>query len=118
MQIPLQITLRHMPNSAALTARIYEEARKLASHRADIVSCRVVVEQLDRHKGRPRSFSVRLALGVPGDELVVNHDYDEDVYVAVRDAFASLNRCLGDFKHRRHQAVRRRASGSSADQTV
>jgi ribosome-associated translation inhibitor RaiA len=118
MQIPLQITLRHMPHSAALTARIHEEAQKLSGHCPDIVSCRAVVEQRDRHKSQGRSFNVRVALGVPGEQLVVDHDHDEDVYVAVRDAFASLTRRLEDFTRRRHDAVKRRASGSKADPTA
>ena len=81
----------------------------------DIVSCRVVIEQRDRHKSQGRSFNVRVALGVPGEELVVNHDHDEDVYVAVRDAFASLTRRLEDFIRRRRDAVKQRASESKAD---
>ncbi len=115
MQTPLQITIRHMANSPALTARIHEEAEKLSVHCPDIVSCRVVIEQRDRHKSQGRSFSVRVALGVPGEELVVNHDHDEDVYVAVRDAFASLTRRLEDFIRRRRDAVKQRASESKTD---
>ena len=115
MQTPLQITIRHMANSPALTARIHEEVEKLSVFCPDIVSCRVVIEQRDRHKSQGRSFNVRVALGVPGEELVVNHDHDEDVYVAVRDAFASLTRRLEDFIRRRRDAVKQRASEAKAD---
>jgi ribosomal subunit interface protein len=115
MQTPLQITIRHMSNSPALTSRIHEEVEKLSGFCPDIVSCRVVIEQRDRHKSQGRSFNVRVALGVPGEELVVNHDHDEDVYVAVRDAFASLARRLEDFIRRRRDAVKQRAPESKAD---
>ena len=115
MQTALQITIRHMASSPALTARIHEEAEKLSGFCPDIVSCRVVVEQRDRHKNQGRSFNVRVALGVPGDELAVNHDHDEDVYVALRDAFASLTRRLEDLVRRRRDAVKQRTGKSKAD---
>ena len=115
MQTPLQITIRHMASSPALTACINDEVEKLSAHFPDIVSCRVVVEQRDRYKQQGRSFSVHVALGVPGEELVVNHDHDEDVYVAVRDAFASLTRRLQDFTRRRQDAAKRRAPKTTTD---
>jgi ribosomal subunit interface protein len=115
MQTPLQITIRHMGSSPALTACIHDEVEKLSAHFADIVSCRAVVEQRDRHKHQGRSFSVHVTLGVPGEELVVNHDHDEDVYVAVRDAFASLTRRLQDFTRRRQDDAKRRRPKSTTD---
>jgi ribosomal subunit interface protein len=110
MQTPLQITLRHMAHSDALTARVREEVGKLSEFYPDIVSCRVVIEQRDRHKSQGRSFNVRIALGVPGHELIVNHDHDEDVYLALRDAFASLTRRLEDVARRQRGAVKKHAS--------
>ena len=46
---------------------------------------------------------------------MVNHDHDEDVYVAVRDAFASLTRRLQDFTRRRQDGAKRRAPKSTTD---
>jgi len=55
-------------------------------------------------------------LGVAGHELIVNHDQDQDVYAALRDAFASLARRLEDVGHRRGGTIRKHASvtGSKA----
>ena len=110
MQTPLQITIRHMTHSHALTTRVREEVRKLSGFDPDIVSCRVVIEQQDRHKSQGRSFNVRIVLGVAGHELIVNHDQDQDVYVALRDAFASLTRRLEDVGHRRGATFKKHAS--------
>jgi ribosomal subunit interface protein len=110
MQTPLQITIRHMAHSHALTTRVRKEVEKLSEFYPDIVGCRVVIEQRDRHKSQGRSFNVRIALGVPGHELIVNHDHDEDVYVALRDALASLTRRLEDFARRQRGAVKQHAS--------
>ena len=50
--------------------------------------------QTHRHKQQGRPFNVRIALHVPGGELVVNRDRHADVYVALRDAFDAGRRQL------------------------
>ena len=40
---------------------------------------------------------MRIDIGVPGNEIVVNHNHDEDVYVAMRDAFDAAKRQLEDY---------------------
>ncbi len=94
MQIPLQITFRHLPHSDALEARIREKAEKLERFSPRIMSCRVVVEEQRLHQHQGRLFNVRIDLHVPGHELVVNARNDEDVFVAVRDAFNDVRRQL------------------------
>jgi ribosomal subunit interface protein len=106
MQVPLQITVRHIAHSPALDARIREDAAKLDEFYRGIISCHVVVEEQNRHQAQGRWFNVRIAVHVPGHELVVNRDHDEDVYVALRDAFASLTRRLEDIARRQHGEVK------------
>jgi ribosomal subunit interface protein len=100
MKVPLQVTIRHMLPSPALEDRIREEAAKLELFHNRIVSCHVVVAEQALHKHQGRRFNVRIVLRVPGHELVVDHDHDEDVYLALRDAFASLTRRLEDVVRR------------------
>lgn len=112
-----------MEPSEAVTARIEVEAAKLDTFFDRITSCRVVVEAPHRHHKWGELFHVRIELGVPGTELVVSHEptphatlrRDEeaslkkhieihpehkDVYVAIRDAFASARRRLQDYVKR------------------
>jgi len=96
MQTPLQITFRGLPSSDALEARIREKADKLQEFHARITSCRVVVEEQHRHKRQGKQFTVRVDIRVPGSEIVIDRDHDEDVYVAVRDAFDAAARKLED----------------------
>jgi len=96
MHIPLKITMRHMPQSEALEARIRKNAAKLDEFHPNITGCQVVVEEQRRHPQQGRWFNVRLAVRVPNHEIVVNRDHDEDVYVAVRDAFDAVTRRLED----------------------
>ena len=97
MQIPLQITIRDMEHSDALEAHIRDKAQKLDEFFDHIMSCRVVVETPHKHQHQGKQFNVRIDIGVPGSEIVVNHDHHEDVYVALRDAFDAAKRQLEDY---------------------
>ncbi|MDP1845872.1 MAG: ribosome-associated translation inhibitor RaiA [Candidatus Moranbacteria bacterium] len=100
MKTPLQITFRDMERSDALETHIREKAEKLESFFDPIMSCRVVVEMPHQHKQQGKTFNVRIDIGVPGSEIVVNRDYHEDVYVALRDAFDVAKRQLEDYSRR------------------
>lgn len=97
MQIPLQITIRDMETSEALETHIREKAQKLDEFFTNIMSCRVVVEVPHKHHHQGKHFNVRIDIGVPGNEIVVNRDHSEDVYIALRDAFNAAKRQLEDY---------------------
>jgi len=97
MQIPLQITVRDMPHSAALDVRIRKKVADLEHFHPRITSCRVTVSESRKHQQQGRQFEVRIDVRVPGRaEIVVNRQHDEDVYVALREAFGSVTRQLED----------------------
>ena len=101
MELPLQITFRHMDSSNAVAARIRSRTAELEQFFDRITSCRVVVEcQHPRHQ-QGNLFRVRVDLKVPGREIVVGrdpaaHHAHQDVYVAIRDAFDTTRRLLED----------------------
>jgi ribosomal subunit interface protein len=102
MQLPLQITFRHMDSSDAVAARIRERAETLERFFDRIVSCRVVVECQHPRRQQGNLFRVRVDLKVPGGEIVAGRDPEahhahEDVYVAIRDAFDATRRLLEDY---------------------
>jgi len=112
---PVQITVRHMGRSEALTARIRESADKLSEFYPRITNCRVVVEQQDRHKSQGRTYRASVVLRVPGEEIAATRDHDGDVYVAVRDAFASATRQLEDYARRERGDVKAHAAARLAE---
>lgn len=97
MQTPLQITIRNVEPSEALETRIRDKAQKLEEFFKHITSCHVVVESPHKHHHQGKQFNVRIDIGVPGNEIVVNRDHHEDVYVALRDAFDAAKRQLEDY---------------------
>src|SRR4030065_2109758 len=100
MKTPLQITFRDFERSDALKTHIREKAEKLETFFDPIMSCRVVMELPHQHKNQGKAFNVRIDIGVPGSEIVVNRDKHEDVYVALRDAFDAARRQLEDYGRR------------------
>ena len=111
MQVPLQITFRHMDTSEAAAARIRERAAELERFFDRIISCRVVVECRHPRRQQGNLFRARVDLKVPGREIVVGRDpaahrAHEDVYVAIRDAFDAARRLLEDHVRGRRGEVK------------
>jgi ribosome-associated translation inhibitor RaiA len=96
MHLPLQITLRNLAHSEELDKLIRERAERLESFYPHLMSCRVVVELAGRHQRQGKQFVLRIDLKVPGAEIAVDHQHDEDVQVAVREAFDAARRRLED----------------------
>jgi ribosomal subunit interface protein len=107
MQIPLQITMHGVAHSAALDAAITEKAAAFERFRAGVTRCHVTVSELSRHRRQGRGFDVSVELRAPGHaDIVVSRQHDEDVYVAVRDAFDAALRRFEDMAARRREGAR------------
>lgn len=102
MQIPFEITFEGMDPSDAVRARIEKEIGRLERFHDRITSCRVAVKAPSKHKRQGGLFEVRIYLVIPGGGEVsvrrnpANDHAHEDVYVAIRDAFAAARRQLQD----------------------
>jgi ribosomal subunit interface protein len=111
MQVPLQITFRHLAPSDAIEAKVRERAAKLERFAGHVTGCHVVIEAPHRHQHQGTLFHVTIDLVVPGGELIVNrapqqHHAHEDAYVAIRDAFDAAVRRLEEFVQRRRVDVK------------
>ena len=114
MELSLQITTRNVSISEAANADIREKAAKLDSFYDRIIGCRVTVEAPHRHQQKGIHYNVRIDLTVPGAELVVKREPNEDIYVAIRDAFDAARRQLEDFAHRQRGDVKTREAAPHA----
>lgn len=93
--------------SEAVDNAARDKAARLDKFCRDLMACRVTIELLHKHKLQGRPIDVRIDVRVPGHELVVDHAQDEDVYVALRDAFDGIRRQLDAIGARRVSATRR-----------
>lgn len=110
MQVPLKITMRHMPQSEALETAIRRKAGKLEVFHPNVTGCHVVVEEQRRHHQQGRWFNVRLEVRLPGHEIVVNREHDEDPSVALRDAFDAAARQVEDVARMHRGDVKQHAA--------
>ncbi len=92
MKQPLQIQFLGMEPSEAVESAVRTKAEKLDKFCPDIMACRVSIEQVHKHQHQGRPFAVAIDVTMPGRELTVGRAQDEDVYVALRDAFDSMRR--------------------------
>lgn len=115
MQTPLQITFRNLDNSPTVEAKIRERVEELEQFCNRITSCRVVIEEPNRHHRRGRLYHIRVDLKMPGEEIVVKRDPSEhhareDIYVAVHDCFDAVRRQLEDHVRRQRGDIKAHAS--------
>lgn len=106
MQTPIQIVFLGISHSKTLESHLRGRLAKLEHFHPRLMRCHVTVDQPHRHRQRGNKFSVRLALHVPGAEIVVNKEADEDVYLALRDAFDAARRALEEDVQRHREQIR------------
>jgi ribosomal subunit interface protein len=106
MKLPLQVTFRNIPSSEAIETHINEKAAKLDRFYDRIMGCRVVVESTQRRRHQGKLYGVRIDITVPRKELAVTREENEDVYVAVRDAFDVASRRLEEHARRERGDVK------------
>jgi ribosomal subunit interface protein len=114
MQLPLQITFRHMAPSPAVEDTIRAHVAYLEQHFENISGCRVVIDAPPAHRNKGGPFSVHVDVTIPGRELVANSGRNDqsahaDAYVAIRDAFDALERQLDGFVRRRRDVAKQQA---------
>jgi ribosomal subunit interface protein len=109
MQTPLQISLHGIAHSDALSSAIRKKAEKLDRFYPHITSCHVVLELASGRQQHGKQLTARIDIKVPGDEIVVTHQHDEDLHVALRDAFDAARRKLEDYARMQRGDVKRHA---------
>lgn len=111
MDVPIELTFRHIGKSDALEAQVREHARKLERFYDHIISCRVVVEAPHKQHNKGNIYHVRVDVTVPEGELVASRDpaanhAHEDAYVAIRDAFNAMVKQLDTYAEKRRREVK------------
>jgi ribosomal subunit interface protein len=97
MIIPLQVTAHGIELSEAMREDITERVNKFDKFYNRIMRCKVVVEEPKRHPHKGKLYSIHIIMTVPGAELVTKREQNEDIVVAMRDAFLAAQRKLKDF---------------------
>jgi len=99
--IPVRIAIKDIPQSEAIEAKIREKASKLGRYSDRLTGCDVTVESPERRHHKGKLYNIHIRMHVPGEELVVSKEPNEDPYVAIRDAFEAAKRRLNEYAARR-----------------
>jgi ribosomal subunit interface protein len=106
MKIAPQVTLKNVPHSEAVEAKVREKLAKLDQFSDRIMNCKVTIEESQRRQHQGKLFAVHIDITTPGRELVVNRIENEDCYVAIRDAFDAAKRQLEEHARKRRGDVK------------
>jgi ribosome-associated translation inhibitor RaiA len=127
MIIAPQITFHNLEPSPEIEAIVLREAGRLERYFSRITSCRVMIEGPGRRHGM---YRIRIDMGVPGQELVVEHNptlhqtlqaaealkktkasepnrQRRDVGLAIHEAFHEARRRLQDYARRMRGETKR-----------
>jgi ribosomal subunit interface protein len=108
MKIPLIISTRNVDLSDDMEDLIREKAEKLENFHDGIIRCRVKVDVPHRSQRSGVLYDVRIDITVPGGELVVKREPDEDLHVAVTNSFDVAQRRLKEYSEKQRGDVKLR----------
>ena len=106
MKMPLDLRFLGIAASDAVEAAVRARVAHIDRVCPDVMAWRVTIEQEHKHQNQGRPFAVRIDVTIPGQELAITRAHDEDVYVALRDAFDAAQRKLEDAVRARREAQR------------
>jgi cold shock CspA family protein/ribosome-associated translation inhibitor RaiA len=108
----LEITFHEVEHSDAVEARVREKVAELLRIAPRLTRCRVAISAPHQRHNKGTLYCVRIDLHGKNAELAVSrqhrHDHaHEDVYTAIRDAFAAARRQLEEYVSRQRREVKR-----------
>lgn len=112
MDTPLDISFKGLDRSTAIEAKIAERAARLEKHFDRMTHCRVVVAAPHKHSHKGKNYEIKIDIGIPGAApLIVTHESpvgqaQEDLKIALRDAFDAADRRLDELVDKKNGASR------------
>jgi ribosome-associated translation inhibitor RaiA len=112
MNTPLDISFKGLDKSPAIEAKISERAAKLEKHFDRMTHCRIVVAAPHKHSHKGKTYEIKIDIGIPGAApLIVTHESavgqaQEDLKIALRDAFDAADRRLDELVEKKNGASR------------
>lgn len=105
MQTPLELAFRDIEPDEEIKDLVAGKVAHLESFYDGITSCHVYLRAPHRSQRQGNRYEVTIEVRVPGDELVVRYDQNdvaehEHLAVAIRNAFAAMDRELKRWKDR------------------
>jgi ribosomal subunit interface protein len=113
MRNSLQITGRDFELTDAIKRAVREGAEKLDHIYENIISCKVTIESPRRRHEKATFYDVLIDLTVPGEDIVVKRELNEDLYAAVGEAFDAAQRQVQEFANKRRGRIKKHEENPS-----
>jgi ribosome-associated translation inhibitor RaiA len=109
MQASLDLKFRGMAPSPSVEAAVSTWMERLGHIHDRIEHCHIWIDVPHHHRRRGADFQVKVALTIPGAD-VVTHDHGDDVYLVLAHAFLAARRQLQDHARIRRGEVKHHAA--------
>jgi ribosomal subunit interface protein len=106
MKLPLEISARDVRINGETEELIRDKALKLDRFYDQIIGCRVKVDVPHRSQRSGIMYNVRIDITVPGGELIVKREPDEDLHVAIVNSFETAQRRVKEYADRQRGEVK------------
>jgi len=112
MEVPIEMTFRHVPKTKELEDLINSKAAALEKLCDNIISCRVAIEKPQEHQRSGNPYRVRIDLRVPpGHEIVVKREpgdgnMHDPLDFVIRESFDIARRKLKALLDKQHHDIK------------
>jgi ribosomal subunit interface protein len=106
MKLPLEISARDVRISDEIEELIREKASKLDKFYDQIIGCRVKLDVPHRSRRSGAAYNIRIDITVPGGELVVKREPDEDLHAAIVSSFETAQRRVKEYAEKQRGEVK------------
>ncbi len=106
MKMPLDISARDVSVNGETEELIRDKASKLDRTYDQIIGCRVKIDKPHRSQRTGMTYNVSIDIRVPGGELIVKRESDQDLRAAITNAFETAQRRLKDHAERQRGEVK------------
>ncbi len=106
MKMPLEISARDVSVNEETEEFIRDKASKLDRIYDQIIGCRVRIDRPHRSQRSGMTYSVSIDMTVPGGELIVKRESDQDLRVALSNGFETAQRRLKGYGERKRGEIK------------
>ncbi len=106
MKLPLEISARDVRINDETEELIRDKALKLDRFYDQIIGCRVKVDMPHRSQRSGIMYNVRIDITVPGGELIVKREPDQDLHVAIVNSFETARRRVTEYAEKQRGGVK------------
>ena len=106
MKLPLEISARDVRINGETEELIRDKALKLDRFYDQIIGCRVKVDVPHRSQRSGIMYNVRIDITVPGGELIVKREPDQDLHAAIVNSFETAQRRVTEYAEKQRGEVK------------